>query len=99
MVHYIEVGQFVQKLLPISNETYNQEKNLFWAITFEPIDKIPCMTSFFHSKLNFPALLFSTRVKIPKNGDFYFFRQNFKKKFLILALEATIFLKPSSYRA
>ena len=64
--------------------------NLILSITFEPFDEIPCVIPFFHSKLNFPSFLFSTRVKIPKNGDFYFFRQNFKKKFLILALEATI---------
>ena len=73
--------------------------NLILSITFEPFDEIPCVIPFFHSKLNFPSFLFSIRVKIPENGDCYFFRQNSKKKILILALDATIFLKQSSYRA
>ena len=54
--------------------------NWILSITFEPIDEIPCVTPFFHSKLNFPSFLFSTRVKIPKNGDFYFFSPKFQKK-------------------
>ena len=54
--------------------------NLILSITFEPFEEIPCVTPFFQSKLNFPSFLFSTRVKIPKNGDFYFFRQISKKK-------------------